>query len=85
MGATLAVFSVYIALVFIRPSGENWGYGWNMVAFLFYASPAALLAGALAAWRSGKVSGRAKSLARVTATAGLLFPIICIIAIQAKA
>ena len=45
-GSMLAVLGVSVALFFIRPTGEGWGYGWNMVAFLLYASPAALLASA---------------------------------------
>ena len=52
-GSMLAVLGVYVTLFFIRPTGEGWGYGWNMVAFLLYASPAALLASALAGWRAG--------------------------------
>ena len=56
-----------------------------MVAFLLYASPAALLASALAGWRSGKVAGAARTLARVTVAAGLIFPVICFVALRAKA
>ena len=83
-GSMLAVLGVYVALFFIRPTGEGWGYGWNMVAFLLYASPAALLASALAGWRSGKVAGAARTLARGTVAAGLIFPVICFVALRAK-
>ncbi len=83
--AWLSVLAVYVALFFIHPTGENWGYGWNMIAFLIYASPVALIAAALAAWRSGKVSGAARMLARVTLTAGMLFPVICMLVLKAKA
>ncbi len=84
-GASVAVLAVYAALFFIRPSGEGWGRGWNMVAFLIYAAPTSLLAGALAAWRSGKVAGQAQTMARLVTTAGLLFPLICAVVIKAKA
>jgi len=85
LATLLVVLCVYTALAFIRPTGENWGRGWNLVAFFLYASPAALLSGVLALWRVNKVNGRARVVARLVATAGFLFPLICIAVLRAKA
>lgn len=82
--ATGVIAGLYVWLVLLRPGGEGWGRGWNMVAFLFYAAPTAVIAGAVAAWRRSKTSGLLKRLASWAAAAGFLFPLVCIIAIRAK-
>lgn len=85
LATVLVVAALYLWLFQIRPSGEGWGRGWNMVAFLFYASPAAVVAGAVALWRSGKTVGSLKRWAFVAAALGLAFPIIAIIVIRLRA
>lgn len=84
LAAGLVVAGAYLWLALIRPGGEGWGRGWNLIAFLIYASPATLLAGALAVWRAIKTSGRTRWIASVVAAAGLVFPLIAAIAIIAK-
>ena len=76
---------VYGNLAVIQPTGEGWGRGWNMVAFLIYAAPTAVLAGAVALWRSGKVVGRSRMVARVVGAAALVFPLVCALVIRVKA
>ena len=79
------IAGLYVWLALLRPGGEGWGRGWNMVAFLFYAAPTAVIAGAVAVWRRAKTSGPLKRLASWAAAAGFLFPLVCIIAIRVKA
>ena len=81
----LITAAVYVALLFIRPTGENWGRGWNLVAFLIYSAPTALIAGSVALWRRGKASGQARKLAGFVALGAFVFPVVCIVAIRAKA
>ena len=83
--ALLTTAAVYVALIFIRPTGENWGRGWNLVAFLIYSAPTALIAGSVALWRRGKTSGHARKLAGLVALGAFVFPVVCIVAIRAKA
>ena len=81
----LITAALYVTLIFLRPTGENWGRGWNMVAFLIYSTPTALIAGVVALWRLGRNSGRTRKLAGLAASAALVFPIVCMVAIRLKA
>jgi hypothetical protein len=83
--AALITLGLYVALAFIQPDGEGFGRGWNLIAFLIYASPAALGAGLVALWRIARTAGSAKVVAAWTSAAGLAFPIVCIVAIRLKA
>ena len=83
--ALLATAFLYIALVFLRPSGEGWGRGWNMVAFLIYSAPTSIAAGAVAIWRIGKTVGNAKRVAGVLSVAAFAYLLICMVAIRMKA
>jgi hypothetical protein len=85
LAAVLVIASLYMWLFQIRPSGEGWGRGWNLVAFLFYASPPAVVAGAVALWRAGKTAGSLQRWAFIAAALGLAFPIIAIVVIQLRA
>lgn len=81
--ATLAVTGVfYAALPFLRPTGENWGHGWNLVAYFVYSAPAVLIAGGVALWRSRRSSGLARQVAGWVALAALLYPVACLVAIR---
>ena len=77
--------SVYVALLFIRPTGENWGRGWNLIAFFVFSAPSALIAGGVALWRRRKTNGHARKVAGFVAWSALVFPMICVVAIWAKA
>lgn len=83
--AAMLTVALYACLVFMRPSGEGWGRGWNLIAFLIYSIPAALAAGFVALWRVSKTDGAARTAAGWTAAAALAFPIICMIAVRLKA
>lgn len=85
VGAVAIIVALCIALALIKPSGENWGRGWNMLAFWLYASPAAMVSGILALWRGSKARAWQKAIARLAGALGLAFPIICIIAMRMKA
>ena len=80
-----AIAGLYVWLFLLRPGGEGWGRGWNMVAFLFYAAPTAVLAAATAAWRRSKAQGLARKAALWAAVAGFAFPVVCVLAIRLKA
>lgn len=84
LATSLVVLALCIALAFLRPTGDGWGRGWNMIAFLLYASPAAVLSGVLALWRINKVDGRARVVAMLVSAVGLFFPLICIAVLRAK-
>lgn len=79
------IVALYVWLALLRPGGEGWGRGWNMVAFLFYAAPSAVVAAAVAIWRRSKESGVLRRMAPWAAAAGFLFPLVCVIAIRVKA
>jgi len=83
--ATGVIVVLYVWLALLRPGGEGWGHGWNMVAFLFYAAPTAVVAASVAVWRRSKASGRLRRAAPWVAAAGFIFPVVCIVAIMVKA
>ena len=85
LAATLVIGLLYILLLFLQPSGESWGRGWNMIAFLFYAAPAAWLAAAIAFWRHRRISGTGRTIAAAVATAGAVFPMVCLLVIWGRA
>lgn len=81
----IIVVALYAALLHIQPAGENWGRGWNLLAFWMYASPAALVVGALAAWRAPRAQGLLRRVGIAAAWLGLLFPLVAIAVLRAKA
>jgi len=83
--ALLLTASLYVFLLLLRPSGEGWGRGWNMIAFLIYSAPTSILAGAIALWRIGKTVGIAKRVAGWLSVAAFVFPIVCMVVIRMKA
>ncbi len=83
--ALLVTAALYGFLAFLQPSGEGWGRGWNMIGFLIYSAPTALVAAGVAAWRVGRSAGQARRVAGVVTAAALFFPIVCIVAIRLKA
>lgn len=83
LAASAATTAIYLALLFIQPSGDEWGRGWNLVAFWFYASPAAVLAGLLAFWRSRKAVG-ARRIPYMVGALGLAFPLVCALILPLK-
>lgn len=79
------IVALYVWLTLLRTSGEGWERGWNLVAFLLYAAPTAIVAASVAVWRLNKASGALRRAAPWVATAGFLFPVVCFVAIRAMA
>lgn len=75
----------YLLLALLRPAGEGFGRGWNLIAFYLYASPLMVAAGGLALWRRGRAAGLARRAAPWLAAAGLLFPLLAPVILRAKA
>lgn len=78
------VIALYVALLAIQPGGEGWGYGWNVIGFLLYAVPGALLAGAVAAWRSRKLLMRDAWVSRIAIYGSVAFPLVAAIIARIK-
>lgn len=82
--AAAVVAALYVWMVLLRPGGESWGRGWNMVAFLIYATPVAIVAATIAVWRRSKVQGPLRRAAAWAAAAGFAFPLVCAAVIRLK-
>lgn len=82
--AVVVVALLYVALAFLKPGGEGWGRGWNLVAFWLYASPVALIAGGIALWRAGKSAPGLYGLALLTAVVALFYPIVALLVFKMK-
>jgi hypothetical protein len=74
----LLAFACYLWLFRIKGSGDGWGYGWNLVAFLVYSVPAMLIVGGLYLWRRKKIGAAATKLDAVILFASFLYPFISI-------
>lgn len=79
------VAALYLGLVWLKPRGEGWGYGWNMIGYLVYAAPTAWAAGGVALWRRDRQVGRARTGAGWLAAAAAVFPLVCVLVIRWKA
>jgi hypothetical protein len=85
LASIAVVCALYVYLAQLRPSGEGWGRGWNMLAFLFYGSPPAVFAGAVALWRAGMSAGAMRRASYIFGALGLCFPVVVIIVMRARA
>ena len=74
--ASLAMVAAYAALPFLRPSGEGWGRGWNLVAYWFYSTPIVLLTGIVMAWRMLRAEAAARRAAWLLPMAAMLYPLV---------
>ena len=82
--ALVITATIYMFLVFLRPTGENWGRGWNMVVFLIYSAPAAALAAGIALWRSARTTGTVSRAAVWVGIAAVAFTPIAIVVIRSR-
>lgn len=80
----LIVFA-YVSLMFMKPSGEGWGRGWNLVAYWIYLAPTVLVLGALHAWRQKVIAVKYNGIDTFTLVAAFIFPIIALIILKLKA
>jgi len=82
--ALVITAAIYTFLVLIRPTGENWGRGWNMVAFLIYSAPASAIAAGIALWRAARTFGTVRTVAVWVGIAAVTFTPIAMVVIRAK-
>lgn len=80
--ATLLVVAAYVALPFLRPSGEGWGRGWNLVAYWFYSAPAVGIAGLVMAWRLVRAGAAVRAATWLLPLAAFLYPLAAYLAIR---
>lgn len=85
LGALGCTVLLYLTLLLLRPTGENWGRGWNLIAFWLYGTPTSLVAVAVALWRIRKTSGSARRVAGWLAAGAFVFPVVCGVVIRMKA
>ena len=84
LSTIVIILTLYVTLLLLRPSGEGFGRGWNLVAFWFYASPTAVLTGAVALWRALK-SRALRPIAVCVGIAALAFPLVAMLVMQTRA
>lgn len=77
--------ALYGAMLVMRPGGEGFGRGWNLIAFWLYASPTALVLAAVSAWRAAKASGTHRWVATVVSCLCWVFPVVALVVMRAKA
>ncbi|MCE4557186.1 hypothetical protein [Pelomonas cellulosilytica] len=85
MAVAVATAALYGVLALIKPAGEGWGRGWNLIGFWLYGSPAALLLAVLAFWRAARLVATPRRLARLIAALALIFPVVAAVVIRLKA
>lgn len=85
LGALAVLLLAYGVLAVLKPSGEGFGRGWNMIAFFLYGAPTAFAAGLVAWWRHARVRGPARRAAAWGAAAGLLFPALALLVMRLRA
>lgn len=78
------VFLGYVSLIFIKPSGEGWGRGWNLIAYWIYVAPAVLAVGGLHLWRQRVIAARYRGVDVFTLVAAFIFPIISLVILKLK-
>ena len=84
LGLALAIAALYITLIVMRPSGEGFGRGSNLVAFWVYGSPTAFVLGLFSLWRANKTTEGLKHLAVVIGSLGVSFPVVAMLVIRTK-
>lgn len=85
LSALVVTVAIYTYLLFLRPTGENWGRGWNMIAFFLYAAPASAVSAGIALWRAAKSVGAVRNVATWVAIAALVFTPIALVVMRLRA
>lgn len=78
----LLLLVLHVMLFRMKPRGEAWAHGWNLVAFWVYASPAAFLSGVLALWMRRRFRGWLRRVAWLAGLIGLAFPIVSLLVLR---
>jgi hypothetical protein len=80
----LGILIPYGYLIFISPSGEGWGHGWNLIAYWLFASPFIILMGLLHIWRQKKLKNPSLIIDQLTALFAFLFPVLSLMVLNFK-
>ncbi|MFO1388468.1 hypothetical protein [Cellvibrio sp.] len=81
----LLILCAYISLIFIKPTGEGWGRGWNLVAYWMYLAPAVFILGGLHVWRQRAIGKEFNRFDAVFTFLAFVFPFIAFVALKLKA
>jgi len=84
LGLAVAISALYVALIVMRPSGEGFGRGLNLVAFWVYGSPTAFVLGLFSLWRANKTTEGLKNLAVLIGSLGVSFPVVAMLVIRTR-
>lgn len=79
------IFCGYVSLLFIKPTGEGWGRGWNLVAYWMYAAPAVVILGGLHVWRQRAIAKPFKGLDACFTFFAFIFPVVSFVVLKLKA
>ncbi len=80
----ILVILSYVSLKFIKPSGEGWGYGWNLIAYWVYLAPSVLIFGGLHIWRQRAIALKSKPVDSIVLVAAFIFPLVSFIVLKLK-
>lgn len=78
------VLCAYISLIFIKPTGEGWGRGWNLIGYWLYVSPAVFILGGLHLWRQKVTAKKSHGIDTLCVLLAFVFPVIAAVAIKLK-
>jgi hypothetical protein len=79
------ILSAYVALIFIKPAGEGWGRGWNLIAYWIYAAPAVLIVGGLHVWRQKVIAKKSNGFDALITFLAFIFPLVALLVLKLKA
>lgn len=79
------ILCAYISLIFIKPTGEGWGRGWNLVAYWMYVAPAVVILGGLHIWRQRAIGKEFNRFDAVFTFLAFVFPFIAFVILKLKA
>lgn len=82
--SALVAAAAYVALPFLQPTGENWGRGWNLVAFWLYSAPLVGIAGLVMIWRLSRNSAAAGVASWLLPVAAFAYPLVAYLVIRSK-
>lgn len=81
----ILIFCAYISLIFIKPTGEGWGRGWNLVAYWMYVAPAVFILGGLHVWRQRAIGKEFNRFDAAFTFLAFVFPLVAFITLKLKA
>lgn len=85
MAAAAITLTAYGWLIPLHPDGENWGRGWNLVAFWIYSTPLVVGAGGVGLWRVLRAGRPGAIGGTLLVLAAFAYPFVALVIIKAKA